>query len=89
VTSLRSPRSKTMRVVLGVLLGSWCWTRNAREGTVLRAERDTGWMNCHSGRVKWPAERAWSVTVVLEDIRKVASSIEQERKKKGKKSQGL
>lgn len=48
----------------------------------MRAERDTGWMNCHSGRVKWPAERAWSVTVGLEDIRKVTNSMEKEREKK-------
>jgi hypothetical protein len=42
--------------------------RNAREGTVFRAERETGWMNCHSGSVKWPAERAWRATSGLVDI---------------------
>jgi hypothetical protein len=54
----------------------------------LRAERETGWINCHSGRVKWPAERAWSVTVGSEDIQKVAHSLEKSARKMKNKMEG-
>jgi hypothetical protein len=43
-------------------LGAWCWMRKEREGTVLRAVGEMGWMNWWHGSVKCPADKAWTVT---------------------------
>lgn len=45
-------------------VGVWCWIRKEREGTVrFRGGESGGVMKNFVGRVRWPAERAWRVTV--------------------------
>ena len=41
--------------------------RNDSDGTVLRAVSEAGETKCHSGKVRWPAERActWTVASVV------------------------
>jgi hypothetical protein len=58
----RRPRSKRRRVVFWGA-AEVCWTRNAREGTVRVAVVEAGVTKKRSGRVRRPAERAWTVTV--------------------------
>ncbi len=60
--SRRTPKSKTIRVVIPVARESCC-IKKQRDGTTVRAPAAVGFTNCSSGREKWPAERACSWTV--------------------------
>ena len=62
--SLRSPRSKTILVVLFEACDR-CSIRNDNEGTVRRASSSAGVMKNLSGKVRDPVLKAWTDTVAM------------------------
>jgi hypothetical protein len=62
--SLLSPKSNTI-LVFFLVSGFSCWMRNDSEGTVLRAVSEAGETKCRSGRVRCPADRAWTWTIAI------------------------